>query len=224
MATPAAFERQTKVVPYVLQKSQTVDNVLPPQRRWHAVEIFQTVIVQEEKPETLSDFFDFHPVVSPTIVPAKLKKIPRPSLIARSFEPHARKEILELLAARISEVRQTLGQPGVATAVARLRADLKKGYEVASLRDDMANFASAISLLQDYCYMHWSKMSADQLTRLENTLILMRKKSEVSPKDITRIAAVLREQGRSLDYPSTVQLYLDDEESSDEGKDKDGED
>ena len=72
--------------------------------------------------------------------------------------------------------------------------------------------------------MHWSKMSADQLTRLENTLILMRKKSEVSPKDITRIAAVLREQGRSLDYPSTVQLYLDDEESSDEGKDKDGED
>src|SRR5207244_2435600 len=91
MATPAAFERQTKVVPYVLQKSQTVDNVLPPQRRWHAVEIFQTVIVQEEKPETLSDFFDFHPVVSPTIVPATLKKIPRPSLIARSFEPHARK-------------------------------------------------------------------------------------------------------------------------------------
>ena len=115
MATAAAFERQTKVVPYVWQKSQTVDNVLPPQRRWHAVEIFQTVIVQEEKPATLSDFFDFHPVVSPTIVPATLKKIKRPSLIARSFEPHARKEILELLAARISELRQTLGQPGVAT-------------------------------------------------------------------------------------------------------------
>src|SRR5687767_3188739 len=133
MATAAVFERQTKV-PYVLRNAETADNVLPPQRRWHAVEIFETVIVQEEKPGTLSDFFDFHPVVSPTIVTATLKKIPRPFLIALSFEPHARKEILELLAARISELRQTLGQPGVATAVVRLRADLKKGYEAASLR------------------------------------------------------------------------------------------
>src|SRR6266446_3837976 len=156
MATAAAFERQTKV-PYVLRKSDTVDNVLQPQRRWHAVEIFQTVTVEEEKPEALSDFFDFHPVVSPTIVTATLEKIPRPSLIAFSFEPHARKEVLELVAGRISELRQTLGQPGVATAVARLRTDLKREYEAASLRDDMANVASFISLLQDYCYMHWSK-------------------------------------------------------------------
>ena len=217
MALAASFDRQTK--PYVSRKSETVDNVPPPQRRWHTVEIFQTVIVQEEKPETPSDFFDFHPSVSPTIVTSALKKIPRPSLIARSFEPHARKEILQLLAARISELRQTLDKPGVATAVARLRADLKKGYEAASLRDDMANFASVISLLQDYCYMHWSKMSADQLARIENTLIGIRKKSEISAKDITRFAAALREQGRFLDYPSTDQLYLDDEEPSDEDKD-----
>jgi hypothetical protein len=215
MATATAFERQTKV-PYVLRKSETVDNVLRPQRRWHAVEIFQTVPVQEEKPEALSDFFDFHSVVSPTIVTARLQKIPRPSLIALSYEPHARKEVLELLATRISELRQTLGQPGVATAVARLRTDLKKAYEAASLRDDMANLASFVSILQDYCYMHWSKMSAEELTRIENSLVGMRKKSEISPKDVTRFAAALRGQGRSLHYPSTDQLYLDDEESAGE--------
>ncbi len=167
-----AFERQTKV-PYALQKSGTVGNVLPPERRWHAIEIFQTVPVQENKPETPSDFFDFQPVVLPSKVTPALKRIPRPFLIALSFEPHARKEILESLSARISELRQTLGEMGVATSIAHLRADLKNGYDRASLRDDMANFASILSLLQDYCYMHWSDMSADQLTRIENTLISM---------------------------------------------------
>jgi hypothetical protein len=46
----------------------------------------------------------------------------------------------------------------------------------------------------------------------------MKKKSQLLPKDITRFAAVLREEDRSLDYPSTDQLYLDDEESSNEDK------
>jgi hypothetical protein len=160
MGTTAAFERKTEVR-HLLRKSETVDNVLPPQRRWHAVEIFETTVVQEEKPETASDFFEFQLAVSPAIVSTPIEKIPRPSLIALSFEPHARKEILELLGTRLSGLRETLGQPGVATAVARLRADLKKGYETASRRDDMANFASVISVLQDYCYMHWSEMSVD---------------------------------------------------------------
>ena len=206
MATAAAFERQTKVVPYVLQKSQTVDNVLPPQRRWHAVEIFQSVIVQEEKPETLSDFFDFHPVVSPTIVPATLKKIPRPSLIARSFEPHARIALdLEDVERRLTVLEDKMFAALIAATSEERLLELRRDMDAA---------------IQPFR----RKMSADQLTRIENTLIPMRKKSEISPKDITRIAAALREQGRSLDYPSTVQLYLDDEESSDEGKDKDGED
>jgi hypothetical protein len=222
MGAMTELRQPTSAIPYDTLKAGMVDNVSSPQQPWGTVEKFLTVSSQKkENSETTSDSFYVQPAVSNTAVTYVLKKIPRPFLLARSFEPHVRRDILQALTLRISELNQTLGQPGVAIAMAQLRAELKSVYELATLREDMANFASVISLLQDYCYMHWSKMNSSQLIGIDEALNLLKKKSEVSPKDITRFSAVLRGEGRSIDYPSTEQLYLGDE-SSDEDQINEG--
>ena len=235
MSPIATIERETKPIQYPSRKFETND-VPPPtrtdnvpqskQRKWRTIELFQTVIDQQEEPETAWDSFsEFQQTLfSASPVYFTLKKLPRPSVIARSFEPHARQELLQLLLTRTSELRQNLGVPGVAIAIARLRSDLKNAYEEASHRDDLANVASLVSLLQDYCYTHWSRMSGEQLSKIENQLASLRIKQEISPKDLSRFSDALREQAMHIEYPSTEQLFLADEDSSNEQEDQDIED
>lgn len=148
-------------------------------------------------------------------------RVPRPVLaslpkskISTSFEPHLRQLAVKRIQGLMSEFRHSIGEPEAATVREELKGALIETYKQAAVSLETRNFATAISLLQDFLRPHWSELPAGQVIEVDARLSWLSSQEELSTSTLTQfyrdLAGVLKT--RILLAPSV--------ESQDEGEDE----
>lgn len=112
---------------------------------------------------------------------SQIGDLPRMRLSTR-FEPHFRQAAVERMTSLVAQFRQSIGNPEAAVVEAELRAFLSKTYRQSALNSETRNFATAVSLLQDFLRPHWSEISVDKLTDISGRLVWLNSQTELSPR------------------------------------------
>lgn len=113
-----------------------------------------------------------------------LNALPGRRYIVTEYEPHLRQSTVEGLLQRFERLRAALGGPETAARMAGLRRFLTDAYRQSAQVEETREFASAISLLQDFLYPHWSEISAEKLDKVTHALDWLRKLPRVTPRDL----------------------------------------
>jgi hypothetical protein len=123
-------------------------------------------------------------VVRNTIRPA-LSSLPK-TKISITFEPHLRQLAVKRIQDLMSEFRQSIGKPEVATVREELRGVLTETYKRAALSSETRTFATAISMLQDFLRPHWSSLPEEKLTGVDSRLSWLSSQKDLNTSTLTR--------------------------------------
>lgn len=128
------------------------------------------------------------PAIVRTYLPARrqrqvsIAELPRPSRLVTTFEPHLRQSTVKRLQDLFMQLRHAIGQPNAATVTSELRAVLTDTYKKSVQNEETRNFATAISLLQDFLRPHWSQLSVEKLEQVSEKLGILTTYAELSPR------------------------------------------
>ena len=130
--------------------------------------------------------------------------------IATKYEPHLRRRTIESLSELFERLRKVIGRPETAARVFSLRRFMAAAYRESALSSETRDFASAISLLQDFLSPHWSEISAEKIEEVTQTLDWLRSLPRITARELEilhrKLSLVLG--GLSIEIPD------DEEESS----------
>jgi len=123
--------------------------------------------------------------VAPKVAPSVLVSLPK-TKISTAFEPHLRQLAVKRIQDLMSEFRQSIGKPEVATIREELRNALTETYKRAALSPETRTFATAISMLQDFLRPHWSSLPEEQLSGVDARLSWLSSQQDLNTSTITR--------------------------------------
>jgi hypothetical protein len=122
-----------------------------------------------------------------------VRKAARPALsslpktkIAITFEPHLRQLAVNRIQGLMSEFRQSIGKPEVATVREELKGVLTETYKRAALSSETRTFATAISMLQDFLRPHWSSLPEEKLSEVDSRLSWLSSQQDLNTPTLTR--------------------------------------
>jgi hypothetical protein len=95
--------------------------------------------------------------------------LPRKKIVT-SFEPHLRQATVKKLRVLVDEFALAIGHPEAAVVMNELKSELTETYKRSIGSPETRNFASAISILQDFLRPHWSMISSDKLRSVSERL------------------------------------------------------
>jgi hypothetical protein len=95
---------------------------------------------------------------------------------------------------------------------AELVDTLTRAYRKTVLDPESRNFASAVSLLQDFLRPHWSEISPDKIDAISGSLGRLVSRTELSP---SVLEVFYRDLARVLGSGITVEAEDDEEETDD---------
>lgn len=98
-----------------------------------------------------------------------IRELPKTRIIT-TFEPHLRQAAVKRLRLLVDEFRQAIGHPETAVLENELRSALTEIYKESISGADTRNFATAISILQEFLRPHWSRLSLDKLAAISERL------------------------------------------------------
>ena len=98
-----------------------------------------------------------------------------------TFEPLLRESTVRNLQGLFTQFRHSIGQPKAAIAKAELVDTLTKTYKKSALDPETRNFASAMTLLQDFLRPHWSHIDGKTVEAVSDTLGNLVSKSDLGP-------------------------------------------
>jgi hypothetical protein len=108
-------------------------------------------------------------------------ELPSPGRLVTSFEPHLRQSTVKNLQMLFGQFRHSIGQPMAAITKAELVDTLTTTYKKTVLHSESRNFASAVSLLQDFLRPHWSEISPEKIDAISGSLGTLVSRTELSP-------------------------------------------
>lgn len=124
-----------------------------------------------------------------------LTDLAKPKRQSYAFEPHFRQNTVKKASTLFSQLEKSIGQPDAATTMMEARAFLTDAYKKSATSPDTRNFASAISLLQNFLRPHWSEISKETLRGVNQTFSQLSSYPEITPRTLRRLysdlAAVL---------------------------------
>src|SRR2546423_2770255 len=101
---------------------------------------------------------------------SKIADLPFRGQLVTSFEPHLRQSTVRDLQSLLTQFQHSIGKPTAAIAKAELIDTLASTYKRSALNAETRNFASAVSLLQDFLRPHWSEISTDTVDAVSKSL------------------------------------------------------
>lgn len=110
-----------------------------------------------------------------------IAELPSPGRLVTSFEPHLRQSTVKNLQSLFGQFKQSIGQPMAAVTKAELVDMLTRTYKKTVLDSESRNFASAVSLLQDFLRPHWSQISPEKIDAISGSLGMLVSRTELSP-------------------------------------------
>jgi hypothetical protein len=145
-----------------------------------------------------------------------LGRLPRVK-ISVTFEPHLRQLAVKRIQSLMSEFRQSIGKPEVATVREELRGVLTETYKRAVLSSETRTFGSAISMLQDFLRPHWSSLPKEQLSAVDAQLSWLSSQQDLNSSTLTRfyrdLVGVLNSR---ISLATSTVAEDEDEDESDE--------
>jgi hypothetical protein len=155
---------------------------------WPPVTGAQVSDLQKLHGTTPSILYSGSNALEPATAPWKsqLSEAPRHLRIVATFEPHLRQASVKKLKMLFEEFAESIGQPKVAVAKEELNALLTDTYKRSVLDPETRNFATAISLLQDFLRPHWSQISKEQLGGISGKLSDLAAHPELNPRLLER--------------------------------------
>lgn len=113
-------------------------------------------------------------IVEAGLPPARLRQasivdLPKKKIVT-TFEPHLRHASIRRLRTLVDEFAMAIGHPEAAVVMNELRSELSETYRQSIGAPDTRNFATAISILQDFLRPHWSMISSDTLRSVSERL------------------------------------------------------
>jgi hypothetical protein len=116
-----------------------------------------------------------------------LADLAKPKRQSYAFEPHFRQNTVKKVTALFVQLEQSIGQPEAATTMMETRAFLTDSYKKSAISPDTRNFASAISLLQNFLRPHWSEISQEKLRGVNEIFSRLSSSSDVTPRTLRRL-------------------------------------
>jgi hypothetical protein len=144
-----------------------------------------------------------------------IAELPRPSRLVTTFEPHLRQATVKRLQDLFVQLRQAIGQPDAATVTSELRAVLTDTYKRSVQSQETRNFATAISLLQDFLRPHWSQLSLEKLDQVSDRLGTLGSYAELNARLLQKF---YRDLFGVIGNRIAVNLAVDDD--GDDGEDE----
>ena len=116
-----------------------------------------------------------------------LTNLAKPKRQSYAFEPHFRQNTVKKASALFSQLEKSIGQPDAATTMMEARSFLTDAYKKSATSPDTRNFASAISLLQNFLRPHWSEISIEKLRGVSQTFSQLSSHPEVTPRTLRKL-------------------------------------
>jgi hypothetical protein len=113
-----------------------------------------------------------------------LDVLPRGRRIVTEYEPHLRRRTIEVLSELFERLRAAIGRPETAARVFSLKRFMASAYRESVVSRETRDFASAISLLQDFLSPHWSEISAGKVDEVTQTLDWLRSLPRITSKEL----------------------------------------
>jgi hypothetical protein len=143
---------------------------------------------------------------------SQLNELPRAVRVVTTFEPHLRQSTVKRLQGLFEQFEHSIGQPKVAVAKEELKAALTDAYKMSVLSPETRNFATGISLLQDFLRPHWSEISPAQLSGINAKLSDLASHLELTPRVLERF---YRDLAAVTGGRISIAVEIDDEDSAD---------
>jgi len=139
-------------------------------------------------------------------------ELPSPGRLVTSFEPHFLQSTVKNLQMLFGQFGNSIGQPMAAITKAELVDTLTRTYKKAVLDPESRNFASAVSLLQDFLRPHWSQISPEKIDAISARLGVLVSRTELSP---AVLEGFYRDLVRVTGNGISVEVAEEDEETAD---------
>ncbi len=103
-----------------------------------------------------------------------------------TFEPHFRRWTVKRMLSLVDMFHSSIGEPQAATNEAELKGFLTDTYRRSALNPETRNFATAVSLLQDFLRPHWSQLSQQKLSGIRERLGWLDSQTDLTPRTLER--------------------------------------
>jgi len=133
---------------------------------------------QESDGTAFSVLFSPQPNMQSSVT--RITQLPSRGRLVTAFEPHLRQSTVQNLQSLFTQFRYAIGQPKAAVAKAELVDTLTKAYKKSALDPETRNFASAVTLLQEFLRPHWSDIDGKKVEAVSDSLGTLISKSDLS--------------------------------------------
>jgi hypothetical protein len=146
------------------------------------------------------------------VVQLSIGELPRKKIVT-TFEPHLRQASLRKLRTLVDEFAVAIGHPEAAVVKDELRSELTETYKRTIGAQDTRNFASAISILQDFLRPHWSVISSDKLRAVSERLGWLGAQDKLDARLLDKFFSDMKRIfGGRIVFESTEDAFEDEQE------------